>query len=68
MDAINQLIPVAVQAQILQYSVLAGLAVPFLEKLVTLIPGDWDDKALGKFKALLSVVGTILPGPGGLKK
>lgn len=68
MDAINQLVSVDTQAMILQYLLLAGLAVPFLEKLATIIPGEWDNIAVTKFKAFLSVVGTILPGPGGLKK
>lgn len=68
MEAINQLIPVAVQAQILQISILAGLAVPFLEQLVGMTANKVDDGLLGKFKAFLNVVGTILPGPGGLKK
>lgn len=68
MDAINQLIPVETQALIFQISLLAGLAVPFLEKLVGMTATKVDDVLLGKFKAFLSVVGTILPGPGGLKK
>ena len=68
MDAINDLIPVAIQAKILQYSTAAGLAMPFLEWLVGQIPGTKDDNLLGKLKSILSIVSAVLPGPGGVKK
>jgi len=68
MNSINDLIPVAIQAQILQYAMAAGLAMPFLEWLVAKIPGTADDNALAKFKSFLSFLSAVLPGPGGVKK
>lgn len=67
MDEINALIPVAIQAQILQYAIAAGLAMPFLEWLVGKIPGKTDDAVLVKLKSLLAVLSAVLPGPGGVK-